>query len=255
MSLALIYPSWLGLGRIESSSFPRSNGMFQYLTGLPDGPDPQTWRRFLSGAPPDFRHQLHRINRRLQQPFIQWPEPRSRLILDWDGTAVTVCGHQEPAEVGCHPRYRGQRSYNPRLCLEANSSFLWDAELRPGKAGTWEGSGERLASCFTSLPANVRELRVRADAGFGYPPGLDLLAVRPVQYAVVARNAPGAETQSGRLEIPPVQPTGGNRGVGASALRPDQSAPRYRCTPADRANRTGANLVPCGTLLVSGWDY
>ena len=113
MSLALIYPSWLGLGRIESSSFPRSNGMFQYLTGLPDGPDQQTWRRFLSGAPPDFRHQLHRTNRRLQQPFIQWPEPRSRLILDWDGTAVTVCGHQEPAEVGCHPRYRGQRSYNP----------------------------------------------------------------------------------------------------------------------------------------------
>jgi hypothetical protein len=125
MTLALVYPLLLGLGRIETASFLRGNGTFQYLTGLPSFPDPQTLRRFLAQAPPDYREQLHRVNDRLQQRFIHWPEHRSRLILDLDSTVVTVFGHQEQAEVGYNPRYRGKRSYNPLLCLEANSGLLW----------------------------------------------------------------------------------------------------------------------------------
>jgi len=199
MTLALVYPILLGLGRIETASFLRSNGTFQYLTGLPDYPDPQTLRRFLSRAPPDFRHQLHRINDRLQQRFIHWPAHRSRLILDLDSTVVTVFGHHEQAEVGYNPRYRGKRSYNPLLCLEANSSLLWDTQLRPGNAGTWDGSVELLACCFASLPADVRELRARADAGFGYNPVLDMLEARPAQYAVVARMTSGLKRKLGGL--------------------------------------------------------
>jgi hypothetical protein len=199
MTLALVYPILLGLGRIETASFLRGNGTFQYLTGLPDYPDPQTLRRFLRGAPDDFRRQLHRINDRLQQQFIHWPEHRSRLILDLDSTVVTVFGRQERAEVGYNPRYRGKRSYNPLLCLEANSSLLWDTELRPGNAGTWEGSVELLATCLASLPTDTRELRVRADAGFGYNPVLDILEARPAQYAVVARLTSGLKCKLGGL--------------------------------------------------------
>ena len=191
MTLALLYPILLGLGRIETASFLRSNGPFQYLTGLPDYPDPQTLRRFLSGAPKDFRLQLHRGNDQLQQRFIHWPDHRSRLIPDLDSPVVTVFGHQEQAEVGYNPRYRGKRSYHPLLCLEANSALLWDPELRPGNAGTWEGSAELLASGLGPLPGAVRELRVRADAGFGYDPVLQRLEARPAQYAVVARMTPG----------------------------------------------------------------
>lgn len=40
MILALVYPIVLGLERIETASFLRSNGTFQYLTGLPSFPDP-----------------------------------------------------------------------------------------------------------------------------------------------------------------------------------------------------------------------
>src|SRR5438094_10613278 len=46
MILALVYPIVLGLDRLETASFLRSNGTFQYLTGLPSFPDPQTLRRF-----------------------------------------------------------------------------------------------------------------------------------------------------------------------------------------------------------------
>src|ERR1700704_4749833 len=118
------------------------------------------------------------------------PDHRSRLILDLDSTVITVFGHQEGAAVGYNPRYRGKRSYDPLLCLEANSSFLWDVELRRGYAGTWVGSVELLATCFLSTPSDIRELRVRADAGFGYGPVLDILEVRFAQYAVVARMTP-----------------------------------------------------------------
>jgi hypothetical protein len=187
MLLALVYPIVLGLDRLETSSFLRANGTFQYLTGLPSYPDPPSLRRFLLQAPPAFRQELHRFNDRLLQHFIHQPEHRSRLILDLDSTVVTVFGQQEGAAVGYHPRYRGKRSYDPLLCLEANSSFLGDAELRPGNAGTWSGSVEVLASCFLSIPSDIRELRVRADAGFGFAPGFEILEQRPAHYAVVAR--------------------------------------------------------------------
>ena len=120
ITLALVYPIVLGLDRIETASFLRTNGTFQYLTGLPSYPDPQSLRRFLKQAPPDFREQLHRVNDWLQQRFIHWPEHRSRLILDLDSTVVTVFGSQEGAGVGYNPRYRGKRSYDPLLCLEAH---------------------------------------------------------------------------------------------------------------------------------------
>ena len=190
MILSLVYPIILGLDRLETTSLLRSNGTFQYLTGLPTYPSPQSLRRFLLQAAPDFREQLPRVNDYLLRHFIHRPDHRSRLILDLDSTIVTVFGHQEGSAVGYNPRYRGKRSYDPLLCLEANSSFLWDVELRRGDAGTWAGSEELLACCFHSVPSDIREIRVRADAGFGDGPVFDALEARSAQYAVVARMPP-----------------------------------------------------------------
>lgn len=199
MALALMYPIILGLDRLENASLLRSDATFHYLTGLPSYPDPQSLRRFLLHAPAEFRQQLHRFNDQLLRDFIHRPDHRSRLILDLDSTVVTVFGHQEGAEVGYNPRYRGKRSYDPLLCLESNSSFLWDTELRTGDAGTWAGSTELLASCFLSLPDDIRELRVRADAGFGYNPVLERLEQMQAQYAVVARMNTSLKRRLGSL--------------------------------------------------------
>jgi hypothetical protein len=187
MFLALVYPIVLGLDRIETAALLRADEAFQYLSGLQSFPDPQTLRRFLLNAPADLREQLHRTNDRLLRRFIHLPEHRSRLLFDLDSTVVTSFGHQEGAEVGYNPRYRGKRSYDPLLCVEANSAFLWDVELRRGDAGTWAGSEGLLACCFLSSPSDIREFRVRADAGFGYGPVLDMLEARFAQYSVVAR--------------------------------------------------------------------
>ena len=206
MILALLYPIVLGLDRLETSSFLRTNGTFQYLTGLPSFPDPQTLRRFLLQAPPRFWEQMHRLNDRLLQTFIHRPEHRSRLIFDLDSTVVTVFGHQDGAEIGYNPRYRGKRSYNPLLCIEANSSYLWDTELRPGNAGTWDGSLELLDTCLVNTPPDIREIRVRADAGFGFNPVFEALESRPTQYAVVARL-----TQAFRRLLPGLRYESANR--------------------------------------------
>ena len=210
MILALVYPIILGLDRIEAASFLRSNGTFQYFTGLPNFPDPQTLRRFLLHAPARLWERLHRANDRLLQNFIHWPERRSRLILDLDSTVVTVFGYQDGAEVGYNPKYRGKRSYNPLLCVEANSSFLWDADLRPGNAGVWEGSPDLLDTSFANVPPEIRELRFRADAGFGYDPVLRNLEEHASEYAVVAR-----------LTAPLKRLLGG--------LRYERSNPRWEC--------------------------
>lgn len=187
MILALVYPIILGLDRLETASFLRSNGTFQYLTGIESFPDAQTLRRFLLHAPVRLWEQLHGVNDRLLQNFIHLPNHRSRLILDLDSTVVTTFGHQDGAEVGYNPRYRGRRSYNPLLCIEANSSYLWDAELRAGNAGTWGGSVELLDTSFANVPPDIREIRARADAGFAFNPVLDALESQPARYAVVAR--------------------------------------------------------------------
>jgi hypothetical protein len=133
-----MYPLVLGLDRLETESFLCSNGTFPYLTGLPSFPDPQTLRRFWHQAPDSFLEQMHRMKDRLLQNSIHLPAHRSRWISDLDSRVVTVFGRPEHAEIGYHPRYRGKRSYHPLLCIEANSSYLWDTEGRPGNAQGWQ---------------------------------------------------------------------------------------------------------------------
>jgi Transposase DDE domain group 1 len=231
MTMALMYPIILGLDRLENASLLRSDSTFHYLTGLPDYPDPQSLRRFLLHAPPEFRRRLHRFNDWLLQYFIHRPEHRSRLILDLDSTVVTVFGFQEGAEVGYNPRYRGKRSYDPLLCLEANSSFLWDTELRPGNAGTWSESPELLACCFVSIPSDIRELRFRADAGFGYNAVLEMLELGRAQYAVVARMSPSLKRRLSGLRYEPFNP---QWEIAECEHRVSEGAPLRRCIVARR---------------------
>jgi hypothetical protein len=142
-----------------------------------------------------------------------------------------VFGRQEGAAVGYNPRYRGKRSYDPLLCLEANSSFLWDAELRRGDAGTWTGSPELLASCFLAVPSDIRELRVRADAGFGYDPVLERLDQGQAQYAVVARMHASLKRVLGGLRY---QRLNAQWEIADCEHRVSERAPGRRCVVARR---------------------
>jgi hypothetical protein len=90
MILALIYPMILGLEKIEVSSLLKTNGVFQYLTGLPSFPDPTTLRRFLIRSPSDLLPFLWKTHNDLRKYFIVQPSLRSSYWLDFDSTANTL---------------------------------------------------------------------------------------------------------------------------------------------------------------------
>ena len=148
-------PDCAWAGSLGDLVFPAFDGTFQYLTGLPSFPDPQTLRRFLLRAPPQFWDQLHRVNNRLLQKSIHLPEHSSRLIFDLDITVMTVFGHQDGAEVGYNTRHRGKRSYNPMLCMEANphtSGMPNCAPVTPEPGTAARIAGYLLRQCSCSYP-------------------------------------------------------------------------------------------------------
>ena len=255
MIFALMYPIVLGLDRIETASFLRSNGTFQYLTGLPSFPDPQTLRRFLFFAPERFWEQLHRINDRLLQSFIHLPDHRSRLIFDLDSTVLTVFGHQDGAEVGYNPRYRGKRSYNPLLCMEANSSYLWDAELRRGNAGTWDSTPELLATCFANVPADIRRSARTSQCRFWAQSRLRRPRISLRRVCRCRSYDSIAETFPDRTALQPRQPQLGDGGTPTSSSELVQS-PSFRGRPAFAFRRRKATyVVRLGPLRLSRLGY
>lgn len=166
MLLALLYPIMLGLERLDTTELLQRNGTFQTLTGLPAYPDPGTLRRFLRRFAIRGMPKLRRLHDRLLAQLCQHPHPLRRVLLDVDSTVLTLYGHQEKARIGYKPRKRGRPSYHPLVCFEGQTRDFWHGELRPGDAHTATGTVWLLRACFAKLPATVRQIRVRADAGF-----------------------------------------------------------------------------------------
>jgi hypothetical protein len=185
--LAIIYPVLLGLDRLEAAYFLRCNGIFQYLTGLPQFPNPTTLRRFLYHASPGLCEQVSRLTDRLTAGLLQRPHPRSRVLLDLDSTSLIVYGAHEGARRVYNPRRRGAKSYEPLICAEANSGLFWAGLQRPGGNPGAREVIPFLTHCWAILPRSIREVRVRGDANFYSDDTLIWLEDRGTQYAIVAR--------------------------------------------------------------------
>ena len=187
MLLALLYPIILGLERIETTELLQRNGVFQTLTGLPAYPDPTALRRFLQRFAVRGLPKLRRLHDHLLAKMCQRPRPLRRVLFDLDSTVLTLYGRQEKARVGYNPHKRGRPSYHPLVCFEGATKDFWHGELRAGDAPPALGTVWLLRACFAKLPATVRQIRVRADAGF-----YDYKVVRVIEeyrgkFVVVAR--------------------------------------------------------------------
>jgi hypothetical protein len=187
MLLALLYPIILGLERIETTELLRHNGVFQALTGLPAYPDPTALRRFLRRFALRGLGKLRRLHDRLLARLCQRPRPLRRVLFDLDSTVLTLYGHQEKARRGYNPRKRGRPSYHPLVCFEGATKDFWHGELRAGDAPTATGTVWLLRACFAKLPATVRQIRVRADAGFYDYKVVRLIEAHRGKFVIVAR--------------------------------------------------------------------
>ena len=187
LMLALLYPMMLGLGRLEATHLLQTNGVFQYLTGLPAYPDPTTLRRFLVRWTPPTLTKLRRLHDRLLGQFTQQPRPCTSVIFDLDSTVLTVYGRLQGARVGYNPHKRGRPSYHPLLCFEGHRQDCWHAEFRPGNAFTGEGAIQCAQACAAKLPPTVRSIRVRGDVGFYNHDFVEFLDDKRWGYAIVAK--------------------------------------------------------------------
>jgi len=187
MLLALMYPMVLGLDRLEAASFLRANGVFQYLTGLPQFPNPTTLRRFLYQTDAGLHEQLRRFNDRLAATLLQCPHQRSRLLLDLDTTILSVYGAHEAARVRYNPKRHGARSYEPLLCFEARSGLFWTGLQRPGGTAGSDEVVPLLDRAWAIAPSSIREVRVRGDHAFYSQATLAWLEAQGADYVIVAR--------------------------------------------------------------------
>lgn len=185
--LALLYPMILGLDKIELTALLGTNGVFQYLTGLPCVPNPTTLRRFLIANADILLPKLRAAHNLLRAHFLA---PHSSYWLDFDSTARTLYGNQEGAEKGYNPHHPGKKSYHPLICTEAHLQDCLGGELRYGNAHTAERVGDMLKTILVIIPASARTIRVRADAGFYDGDFIQQLCDNCVEFAVVARITP-----------------------------------------------------------------
>lgn len=188
--LALVYPIALGFGRIETTHLLRHNGVFQYLTGLPTYPDPQTLRRFLLRMAPLSLPRLRRLHDRLLSAMILKPSSPTRIIFDMDSTVLVLYGKQEMANIGYNPKKRGRPSYHPLVGFNGITKDYWHGELRPGDAHTAAGVLEFLEATFAKVPSSVKVIIIRADKGFFDHKTVEYLESKKAQFAIVARLTP-----------------------------------------------------------------
>ena len=90
MMLSLVYPMILGLEKIEVSALLKTNGVFQYLTGLPSFPNPTTLRRFLIRSSAELLASFREVHHELRRYFLLQPSPRSHFCFDFDSTVKTL---------------------------------------------------------------------------------------------------------------------------------------------------------------------
>src|SRR3972149_6375204 len=214
MLLALLYPMFLGLERIETTQLLRQNGVFQYLTGLPRYPEATTLRRFLLPAAPPALPAVRRLHDLFLQRMTLKPRPPTRLIFDLDSTVLVVYGKQEEAKIGYNPIKRGRPSYHPLLCFEGRSKDFWHGELRPGDAHTASGPLDLLQACFAKIPAGVRSVILRADKGFYDHKLIEWLEAHEAGFVIVARLTPPIKRKLAHLQY--VSPS---RGIEVSEFR------------------------------------
>lgn len=184
--LTLLYSMILGLDKIELTTLLGTNGVFQYLTGLPHIPNPTTLRRFLINNADILLPKLRSSHNFLRAHFLTLPESHSSYWLDFDSTARTLYGNQEGAVKGYNPHHPGKKSYHPLICTEAHFQDCLGGELRYGNVHTAEGVSTMLDSVLATLPSSARTIRTRADAGFYDGDFIQQLCDNRIEFTVVA---------------------------------------------------------------------
>lgn len=166
--LGTVLMLYLGFARLHHVKYVRDDEMVQEVLGRA-GPLPvqSTFWRFLASLHIHNEEQLMGINREMVRRA--WEAGRVRLQrvhVDTDSTVNTVYGEQMGGRKAYNPSQKGKKSVQPLLSFIAETGECLRGKLHNGYTPTGEQMAEHMTAALRSVPASVREVVARADAGF-----------------------------------------------------------------------------------------
>jgi hypothetical protein len=128
------------------------------------------------------------------------PALRQPWILDVDSTVKPLFGHQEGAEKGYNPRYRGRPSHSYHTLFVRGLRLVLDVEVRSGKEHAAKYSRTNLWRLWESLTQETRPWLLCGDSSYGHEELLAECEARGQQYLFCLRQTTGVKKLARFLE-------------------------------------------------------
>ena len=164
--LALVLGLYVGFARLNQLRFIARDPILTGILKVTRLPPQSTLWRFLASLHLNVAQQILSIQRQLRERV--WAAAHVKLetvTLDTDTTVHTLYGRQMGGRKSYNPKNKGKRSYQPILTFLAETREYLMGGLRGGDRPTGQQIAAHLKSAFRALPAGVKKILARADAG------------------------------------------------------------------------------------------
>jgi hypothetical protein len=189
--LGMVLALYVGFSRLNHLRFVAQDPMLTGVLQVGQLPPQSTFWRFLASLHVPVAKQLLAMQRVLRQRV--WEAANVQLntvTLDTDTTVHTLYGRQMGGRKSYNPKNKGKNSYQPILTFLAETREYLGGELRNGDRPTGRQIARHLQSVFATLPAGVRKIFARADAGFYCREAIQAYEQAKASFIIVARKTP-----------------------------------------------------------------
>jgi len=165
--LAMVLGLYVGFSRLYHLRFLKYEPMLVGILKVLHLPPQSTFWRFLAFWPMEMAWRLLEVQQRLRQRVWEAAHVQLKEItVDIDTTVHTLFGDQMGTRKAYNPRHRGKKSYQPILSFLAETKEYLMGELHNGDKPSGAQIARHVERLAAALPPGVKEVVVRADAGF-----------------------------------------------------------------------------------------
>jgi len=186
--LALVLGLYVGFARLNQLRFIARDPILTGILKVTRLPPQSTLWRFLASLHLNVARQILSLQRQLRERV--WAAANVRLTtvtLDTDTTVHTLYGRQMGGRKSYNPKNKGKRSYQPILTFLAETREYLTGGLRNGDRPSGKEIAAHLQSALQALPAGVKRIFARADAGFYCWEAVAAYQQAACQFVIVAR--------------------------------------------------------------------
>ena len=186
--LALVLGLYIGFARLNQLRFIARDPLLTGILKVTRLPPQSTLWRFLASLHLNVARQILSMQRQLRERV--WAAANVRLTtvtLDTDTTVHTLYGRQMGGRKSYNPKNKGKRSYQPILTFLAETREYLMGGLHNGDRPSGKEIAVHLESAFRALPAGVKKIFARADAGFYCWEAVEAYQQARCQFVLVAR--------------------------------------------------------------------